>query len=50
MTNMLIRPTAEQLNKDFSDGADYYIFNAGEFMANKHIPDVNGDVAVSLNF
>ena len=50
MTNMLIKPTPAELERDFSDGADYYIFNAGEFMANKHIPDVTGDVAVSLNF
>lgn len=40
MTNMLIKPTPQELERDFSDGADYYIFNAGEFMANKYIPDV----------
>lgn len=50
MTNMLIRPTPEQLQRDFADGADYYIFNAGEFRANKFIPDVVNDAAVSLNF
>jgi phosphoenolpyruvate carboxykinase (ATP) len=29
MTNMLVKPTAQELNEDFADGADYYIFNAG---------------------
>lgn len=50
MRNMLIRPTEEELARDFQDGADYYIFNAGEFGANRHIPDVINDTAVSLNF
>lgn len=50
MTNMLIRPTQAELDRDFQDGADYYIFNAGEFRASKHIPEVVNDVAVSLNF
>lgn len=50
MTNMLIKPTQAELDRDFADGADYYIFNAGEFGANKHIPDVIGETAVSLNF
>jgi phosphoenolpyruvate carboxykinase (ATP) len=50
MTNMLIRPTQQELDRDFADGADYYIFNAGEFAANKNIPDVVNETAVSLNF
>jgi phosphoenolpyruvate carboxykinase (ATP) len=50
MHNMLVRPSSEELEKDFADGADYYIFNAGEFHANKHIPDVDSDVSVALNF
>lgn len=29
MHNMLVRPTLQELETDFSDGADYYIFNAG---------------------
>ena len=34
MKNMLIRPTQEQLEKDFLEtGVDYYIFNAGEMNA-----------------
>lgn len=50
MTNMLVRPTQQELNEDFADGADYYILNAGEFKANKLIPDVGGDTCVALNF
>jgi phosphoenolpyruvate carboxykinase (ATP) len=29
MTNMLVKPTLQELERDFNDGADYYIFNAG---------------------
>lgn len=29
MHTMLVRPTVQELEKEFSDGADYYIFNAG---------------------
>ena len=50
MTNMLVKPTAQELEKDFQDGADYYIFNAGEFTASNFLPDVVNDAAVSLNF
>ena len=42
MHNMLIRPTEEQLRTQFSDGADYYIFNAGEIHANPTVPGVVG--------
>lgn len=50
MTNMLIRPTKQELEKDFNDGADYYIFNAGELQTSNFLPDVVNDAAVSLNF
>ncbi len=50
MHNMLVRPTEQELNDDFSDGADYYIFNAGEFHANPLIKGVTSNTAVSLNF
>jgi phosphoenolpyruvate carboxykinase (ATP) len=42
MNNMLVKPTLKELEEDFSEGADYYIFNAGEFSANKYIPGVQG--------
>jgi phosphoenolpyruvate carboxykinase (ATP) len=50
MTNMLIRPSPQELNEDFSGEVDYYIFNAGEFPANKLIPDVGSETCVALNF
>lgn len=33
MNNMLIRPTLEEINRDFRDGSkiDFHVFNAGEF-------------------
>lgn len=49
MHNMLVRPTIQELQEEFAEGADYYIFNAGEFQANKHIPGVKGSEAISLN-
>lgn len=49
MTNMLVRPTIQELETDFKDGADYYIFNAGEQAANQKIPGVVGPEAISLN-
>jgi phosphoenolpyruvate carboxykinase (ATP) len=50
MHNMLIRPTEKQLETDFHDGADYYIFNAGEFHANKNIKGITDISSVSINF
>lgn len=46
---MLVRPTMRELEEDFSEGADYYIFNAGEFHANPKISGVTGQEAISLN-
>ena len=50
MRNMLIKPSKKELQEDFAEGADYYIFNAGEFHANTSVPGVNIKTAVSLNF
>ena len=49
MTNMLVRPTIQELETDFKNGADYTIFNAGETTANQSIPGVIGPEAISLN-
>jgi hypothetical protein len=49
MHNKLARPTIQELEWEFGDGADYYIFNASEFHANHHILGVVGREAVSLN-
>jgi phosphoenolpyruvate carboxykinase (ATP) len=50
MHNMLIRPTPEELETDFQSGADYVIFNAGEFHAAKNIPGISSDTSVALDF
>jgi phosphoenolpyruvate carboxykinase (ATP) len=53
MRNMLIRPTMEQIEKDFQQGAEWTILNSGEFPADPHVPGVSGtgtdDVSVNLN-
>lgn len=50
MRNMLIRPTPEQIEKDFKNGAQWNIMNAGEFVADPaNTPGVKNDVSVTLN-
>ena len=52
MRNMMIVPTEEELKKDFALGADYYIFNAGEYTAptQKWIPGLGPNkCCVSVN-
>lgn len=48
MKNMLIRPTPEELVKDFSDdkNIDFHIFNAGEMKAPVPIKDLTSDTTV----
>ena len=48
MNNMLIRPTAEQL-ETFGE-PDYVIFNAGEFSANRHTTGMTSKTSVGLHF
>lgn len=48
MHNMLIRPTAEQL-ESFGD-PDYVIFNAGQFFANRHTSGMTSKTSVDLSF
>ena len=47
MHNMLIRPTAEEL-ETFGD-PDYVIFNAGEFSANRYTTGMTSKTSVSLH-
>ncbi|KAA3630105.1 MAG: phosphoenolpyruvate carboxykinase (ATP) [Proteobacteria bacterium] len=47
MRNMLIRPTAEEL-ESFGD-PDYVIYNAGRFPANPRLPGMTSKTCVSLN-
>jgi phosphoenolpyruvate carboxykinase (ATP) len=49
MRNMLIRPTMEQIEADFKEGADWTILNAGEFPADPNVPGVKDDTSVNLN-
>lgn len=49
MRNMLIRPTEEELKRDFSGEIDYHIFDAGEMSASPKIPGVGSETCVSVN-
>ncbi len=48
MWNMLIRPTAEQL-ENFGD-PDYVVFNAGQFPANRYTTGMTSKTSVDLSF
>lgn len=48
MHNMLIRPTAEQLQA--FDSPDYVLYNAGRFPANSHTPTLTSKTSVDLSF
>lgn len=49
MRNMLIRPSLEDLENDFSKGADMHIFNAGDLQASRNIEGITGDMVTALN-
>lgn len=52
MKNMLIRPTNEELQRDFSDdkNIDFHIFNAGELHCPLPVPGVASDTSIQVNF
>jgi phosphoenolpyruvate carboxykinase (ATP) len=50
MHNMMIRPTKEELVRDFSDGADYYIINSGVFPASPLTETMTSETSVNVNF
>ena len=50
MKQMLIRPTAKQIEDDFKDGADLTIFNGGEFFADPHNEGINNETSVAVNY
>jgi phosphoenolpyruvate carboxykinase (ATP) len=50
MQNMLIRPSEEELERDFKDGADFTILNAGEYPADDSVYGVNSTTSISLNY
>ncbi|CAD8083821.1 unnamed protein product [Paramecium sonneborni] len=49
MKNMLIRPNEEELKKDFNGDVDFYIFNAGPQIIQKHIEGVTSEGCVAVN-
>jgi phosphoenolpyruvate carboxykinase (ATP) len=49
MKQMLIRADQEVINKDFVNGPDFTILNAGEFVAGK-LADVPNKTSVNVNF
>ena len=49
MKQMLIRPTFEQIDEEFADGADFTIINGGEFPSDPNINSVTGETCVSVN-
>jgi phosphoenolpyruvate carboxykinase (ATP) len=50
MHNMMIRPTKEELVRDFSHGADYYIINSGVFPASPLTETLTSTTSVNVNF
>jgi phosphoenolpyruvate carboxykinase (ATP) len=46
---MLIRAPLEQLKKDFANGHDFTILNAGEFVADPHTENVTSETSVNVN-
>jgi len=49
MKQMLIRPTNEEIDKEFEDGADFTIINGGEFPADPANNSVTGETSVAVN-
>ncbi|CAD8069470.1 unnamed protein product [Paramecium primaurelia] len=49
MKNMLIKPTEEELMKDFNGDVDFYIFNAGPQIIQKPIDGVTSEGCVAVN-
>jgi len=50
MKQMLIRGNIEQIKKDFKEGVDFTIMNAGEFVSDTHVEGVTSKTSVSVNF
>ena len=47
---MLIRAPNTQLNKDFANGVDFTVMNAGEFTADPQTENVTSETSVVVNF
>lgn len=46
---MLIRPTEQELDEDFSRGVDINIFNAGEMSTSRNIPGFTANMVTGLS-
>jgi len=49
MRNMLIVPTKQELERDFSKDVDFHIFNAGEFTATDSVEGVSSKTCIAVN-
>lgn len=49
MKQMLIRPTPDEIDHEFEDGADFTIINGGEFPADINNNSVTGETSVAVN-
>jgi len=49
MKQMLIRPSPDEIDREFEDGADFTIINAGEFPADPNNNSVTGETSVAVN-
>lgn len=50
MKQMMIRPTPQQIEEDFKEGADVNIINGGEFHADPNTESVTNETCVSVNY
>lgn len=50
LKQMLIRGDLEQIKKDFKEGIDFTILNAGEFVSDENVDGVTSKTSVSVNF
>ena len=50
MKQMLIRGDLEQIKKDFKEGVDFTIMNAGEFVSDTHAEGITSKTSVAVNF
>lgn len=50
MKQMLIRGEVDQIKKDFKEGVDFTIMNAGEFVSDTHVEGITSKTSVCVNF
>ena len=50
MTQMLIRDEPKEIARNFKNGPDFTILNAGEFVSDPNLTDVTGKCSVDVNF